>query len=69
MRIGVKTQVDVAAAVVVDGVAVVVDGVAVVVAGGGGDVVQTLTRVRQILDFDVDVAAADDVVAGAGVTN
>ena len=62
MRIGVKTQVDVAAAVVVD-------GVAVVVAGGDGDVVQTLTRVRQILDFDVDVAAADDVVAGAGVTN
>ena len=61
MRIGVKTQVDVAAAVVVD-------GVAVVVAGGDGDVVQTLTRVRQILDFDVDVAA-DDVVAGAGVTN
>ena len=64
MRIGVKTQVDVAAAVVVDGVAV-----AVVVAGGGGDVVQTLTRVSQILDFDVDVAAAADVVAGAGVTN
>ena len=62
MRIGVKTQVDVAAAVVVD-------GVAVVVAGGGGDVVQTLTRVSQILDFDVDVAAAADVVAGAGVTN
>ena len=62
MRIGVKTQVDVAAAVVVD-------GVAVVVAGGDGDVVQTLTRVRQILDFDVDVAAAADVVAGAGVTN
>ena len=60
MRIGVKTQVDVAAAVVVD-------GVAVVVAGGGGDFVQTLTRVRQILDFDVDDAA--DVVAGAGVTN
>ena len=49
--------------------AVVVDGVAVVVAGGGGDFVQTLTRVRQILDFDVDDAAAADVVAGAGVTN
>ena len=62
MQIGVKTQVDVAAAVVVD-------GVAVVVAGGGGDFVQTLTRVRQILDFDVDDAAAADVVAGAGVTN
>ena len=49
--------------------AVVVDGVAVVVAGGGGDFVQPLTRVRQILDFDVDDAAAADVVAGAGVTN